>query len=100
MMVEGDDETMEFVTFEHVTINTRNGPVTTSMEVPLRPLEIEQQTSHPGSPGVPSQEDDYIPGMHSDAGICLNLDTPEQVMPKPAKQNKVFDVLYDPGTKN
>jgi hypothetical protein len=44
-MVEGDDQSIDIVTYEDVTINTKRGPVTKKMQVPVRPLESTQETS-------------------------------------------------------
>lgn len=94
-MVEGDIDTMEFVTFEQVTVNTRNGPVTRRVEVPLRPLDLEQDmsTSQPGPPEGQTIVQDHIAGIDSDVGMNMIV-AEEPVMPKPTQKNKVLDVLY------
>ena len=97
MMVEGDPDTMEFVTFEHVTVDTAHGQVTRRVEVPLQPLEIEQQpsTSQLGSLSTEAVVGDGMAGIGSDIGIDGN-NAKEDIMLKPATKNKVLEVLYYP----
>lgn len=84
-MVEGDDQSIDIVTYEDVTVPTKRGPVTKRMLVPVRPLE-DNQEAHSGEPSTQTVTNDSM--AHADVGTAA-IDEDESEEPTPRQKNQV-----------
>lgn len=86
-MVEGDDQSIDIVTYEDVTVHTTRGPVTKRVLVPVRPLEDDEETREvQKAPDVQMDINDSMPYI-DDLGTMGSNDGPEE--PTPRQKNKV-----------
>lgn len=86
-MVEGDDQSIDIVTYEDVTVTTSRGPVTKRVIVPVRPLADDQEAREAQRTlDVQTVINDST--AYTDLGILDgNHDGPKE--PTPRQKNKV-----------
>jgi len=79
-LIEGDNDSIDIVTFKEVTIDILGGPVKKIVEVPLRPIADSQGPS--SQPQQPSSQPQVFPSSQIDdfdaVGLHLDDDHPMQ----------------------
>jgi hypothetical protein len=78
LLIEDDDDAVDVVTFEEVTVNTSRGPVKKIMEVPLRPVPDSNVGRSSRLDRFPSSRiDDFVGGR-----LYLDDEEPTQELSK------------------
>jgi hypothetical protein len=97
MLIDGDDDTVDIVTFEEVKMDSSWGAKTQRIEVPLPPVNLESQvkeTAHQGSENNKSSFGDHF----EDFGMDMNMDTEELKTGGPTKNTVCRILLFNTAT--